>query len=37
MKKTGFFRIMLDLILGFLTGGIWWLYLGIKYIRSNTK
>ena len=36
-KKVGFFRIVGDLLLGFLTGGIWWLILLIKYIRSNTR
>ena len=37
MKKVGFFRVLLDLLLGFMTGGIWWLVLAIRYFRGNTR
>jgi hypothetical protein len=25
-------KVMGHMILGFLTGGLWWIYLGIRYI-----
>ena len=37
MKKRSFLGLMLDLALTIATGGIWLLYLVIKYLRNNTR
>lgn len=36
-KKYGLFRFLLDLFLTAITGGLWLVYLVLKWIRSNTK
>jgi hypothetical protein len=33
-RKYGLGRFVLDLLLGFLTGGLWWVFLVFKAIRS---
>lgn len=33
-KKYGFWRFIGDVVLGVLTGGIWWLYLFFRFIRK---
>lgn len=33
-KKYGFFRLLLDLILTLLTGGLWLLWLIIRFLRN---
>ena len=35
-KRYGIFRFLVDLILGCLTGGLWWLYLLFKFLRRNS-
>lgn len=35
-KKRGFFGLLIDLILTFLTGGLWLVWLVIKYLRANS-
>ena len=37
MKKRSFIGLMLDVLLTIATGGLWLLYLIIKYLRHNTK
>nr|DAP46048.1 MAG TPA: hypothetical protein [Caudoviricetes sp.] len=37
MKKRSFLGLLLDVVLTIATGGIWLLYLVIKYLRNNTK
>ena len=34
MKHYGFGRFLLDLFLGLITGGIWWIYLLFKALRK---
>ena len=34
-KKRGFFGLLFDLVLGLITGGLWWIWLLIKYIRNG--
>lgn len=34
-KKYGFFRLLLDLILTLLTGGLWLIWLLIRYLRNS--
>jgi hypothetical protein len=34
-KKAGFLRVSFHLVLGLLTGGLWWIYLGLRYILSH--
>lgn len=36
-KRYGFWRFMLDLTLTYITGGLWLLWLFIKFLRSNTR
>jgi hypothetical protein len=33
-NKYGLGRFLFDIIFGVLTGGIWWIYLLLKFIRS---
>ncbi len=35
MKRYGFMRFLLDLVLGILTAGLWWIYLLFKALRGN--
>lgn len=35
-KKYGFWRFVLDVFLIFITGGIWGIWLILKYIRRNS-
>lgn len=35
MKKRGFFGLLLDFILTILTGGLWLIWLIIKYLRNS--
>lgn len=37
MKKRSFLGLLLDVVLTIATGGIWLLYLVIKYLRNNTR
>lgn len=34
-KKYGFFRLLLDLFLTILSGGVWLLWLLIRYLRNH--
>lgn len=34
-KKHSFWRILLDFILVFCTGGLWLIWLLIRYLRNN--
>lgn len=34
-KKYGFWRFMFDLIFGFITFGLWWVYLLFRALRSK--
>ncbi len=36
-KKYGFGRLMLDVVLTFLTGGLWLIWIAIRFMRSNTR
>lgn len=36
-KHYGFGHILLDFILTLLTGGLWLLWIVIRYLRSNTN
>ena len=33
-NRYGLGRFLVDLILGCVTGGLWWLYLVIRYVRK---
>lgn len=33
-KKYGLGRFLVDIVLGVLTGGIWWIWLLFKFIRT---
>lgn len=35
MKKRGFLGLLLDLILTLVTGGLWLIWLLIKYLRNG--
>jgi len=35
MKKRGTFGLIVDLILTICTGGLWFLWLVIKYLRNH--
>lgn len=35
-NKTGIFRILLDMVLIFLTGGLWLIWIIVRYLRSNS-
>lgn len=35
-KSYGLGRFILDFFLGFITGGIWWIYLLFKFFRRNS-
>lgn len=37
MKKYGFWHLILDLILTVVTGGLWLVWILIKFLRSNTR
>lgn len=34
-KKRGTLGILFDLVFGFMTGGIWWVWILIKYFRNG--
>ena len=34
MKRYGFWRFLLDIFLGLITGGIYWIYLLFKALRK---
>lgn len=36
-KKRGTGGLILDVILTFLTGGLWLIWILIRFLRSNTK
>lgn len=36
-RSYGFFHILLDFILTLLTGGIWLIWILIRFLRSNTR
>lgn len=36
-KRFGFGRLFLDFILVFLTGGLWLVWIIIRFLRSNTR
>lgn len=35
-KKYGFGRLALDVTLTFMTGGLWLVVIGIKFLRANS-
>lgn len=35
MKKYGIFNFIIDVLLGCVTGGIWWLYLIFRHFSSR--
>lgn len=35
-KKRGFFELLLDFILTLATGGLWLVWILIRYLRSNS-
>ncbi|QED11589.1 membrane protein [Arthrobacter phage Qui] len=35
-KRYGLGKFLFDLILGFLTCGIWWIFLLFKFFRTNS-
>lgn len=35
-RKYGFFRLLVDFILVLLTGGLWLIWILIRFMRSNT-
>lgn len=35
-SNRGFFGLLFDLILGFCTMGIWWVWILLKYLRNNS-
>jgi len=37
MRRYGFFSLLLDFILVFATGGLWLIWIIIKFLRSNTR
>lgn len=37
MRKTGIFKILIHTALTFLTGGLWLVVLGIKFLLSNSR
>lgn len=37
MKKYGFWHLVFDLILTICTGGLWLVWILIKFLRSNTR
>lgn len=36
-KRYGFWHFMLDLFLINITGGLWFLWILIRFLRSNTR
>ena len=36
-KRYGFWHFMLDLFLIHITGGLWFFWLLIRFLRSNTR
>jgi hypothetical protein len=34
-KSYGLFRFLWDFFLGCITGGLWWVFLLIRYLRTN--
>jgi hypothetical protein len=36
-RKTSNGAVLFHLIFGLVTGGIWWLFLAIKFVVSNSK
>lgn len=36
-RKTSNLGVLFHLVFGLITGGIWWLFLLIKFMVSNTK
>lgn len=36
MKNNGIFRLIIDFILTIATGGLWLVWLIIKYLRANS-
>lgn len=34
-KKYGLFKFLVDVFLGILTGGLWWLYLLFRALRRH--
>jgi hypothetical protein len=35
-KKRGTLGILFDVVFGILTGGIWWVWIFIKFLRNNS-
>lgn len=35
-KKYGFWNFVIDMFLGFITGGIWFIWLIVKFLRKNS-
>jgi len=35
-KRYGFFHLVLDLFLTLITGGLWFLWIVIRFLRSNS-
>lgn len=36
-KKYGLGRFLFDLFFGILTGGLWWLFLFLRFLFTNNK
>jgi hypothetical protein len=34
-RKYGPGRFLVDLVLGFVTGGIWWMWIAFRFLREN--
>ena len=35
MKRYGFFRLLFDFLMVMMTGGLWLIWIFIKYLRTN--